>query len=141
MGSIPEKNDQNQLFNTGIYIDSCGNLLKKYQKMHLFDIDIPGKITYKESDTFSRGGEIVVIDTEFCKIGFGICYDIRFMEQAALMQRMGAQMLVYPGSFNLTTGPLHWELLLRGRALDNQCYVIGSCVARFTGDDKIYQAW
>ena len=106
--------------------------------MHLFDINIPGKITYKESSTFTAGNQICVVDTEYCKIGIGICYDLRFSEQALLMAKEGAQVLIYPGSFNLTTGPLHYELLLRSRALDNLCYVIGACVARFTGDPNIY---
>lgn len=90
------------------------------RKMHLFDIDIPGKITYKESDTFKSGDEPCVFDTEFGKIGLCICYDIRFPELSLLMRQRGAKILVFPGSFNQTTGPLHWELLLRSRALDNQ---------------------
>ncbi len=77
-------------------------------KIHLFDIDIPGKITYKESDTFEPGKKICVFDTEFCKIGLGICYDLRFAELGLLMAQQGARVLIYPGSFNQTTGPLHW---------------------------------
>jgi omega-amidase len=100
-------------------------------KIHLFDIDIPGKITYKESDTFTAGKKICVFDTEFCKIGLGICYDLRFAELGLLMSQQGARVLVYPGSFNQTTGPLHWELLLRGRALDTQCYTVGVSCAQY----------
>jgi omega-amidase len=107
-------------------------------KIHLFDINIPGKITYKESEVFSAGDHICVFDTEWGKIGLAICYDLRFAELGLLMRQQGAKLLFYPGSFNLTTGPLHWELLLRGRALDNQvknffltkCYSIGVSTAR-----------
>ncbi|CAN5951091.1 unnamed protein product [Sphagnum jensenii] len=71
----------------------------------------------------------------------GICYDLRFAELALLMRQRGARLLLYPGSFNLTTGPLHWELLLRVRALDTQCYVAGVSTARNKEDTSVYQAW
>ncbi len=77
-------------------------------KIHLFDIDIPGKITYKESETFTAGKNVCVFDTEYCKFGLGICYDLRFAELGLIMAQKGARVLLYPGSFNQTTGPLHW---------------------------------
>ena len=110
------------------------------RKLHLFDIDIPGKITYKESDTFQPGDELCVFDTEFSKVGFAICYDLRFPELALLMRQRGAKVLIYPGSFNLTTGPMHWELLLRSRAVDTQCYTIGVSTAR-NKESTLYQAY
>ena len=110
-------------------------------KIHLFDIDIPGKITYKESDTFQPGKKICVFDTEYCTIGLGICYDLRFSELGLIMAQKGARMLVYPGSFNQTTGPLHWELLLRGRALDTQCFTVGVSCAQAKDHPELYQAW
>lgn len=72
--------------------------------MHLFDIDIPGRFTYKESDTFDSGDNITVVDTKFCKIGLGVCYDMRFPELALCMAKRGAKILIYPGSFSLVTG-------------------------------------
>lgn len=90
--------------------------------MHLFDIDIPGEITFKESDSLSAGSQLAVIDVKDFKIGIGICYDIRFEELAKLYRKKGCNMLIYPGAFNMKTGPLHWELLARSRANDNQCY-------------------
>ena len=86
-GTIPEVTDSNQLYNTLLAIGRDGELIAKYRKMHLFDIDIPGKITYKESDTFSAGNEFVVVETEFCKIGLGICYDLRFTELAGILTK------------------------------------------------------
>lgn len=106
--------------------------------MHLFDIDIPGKFTYKESDTFKAGDRATVIETSFGKVGLAICYDIRFAELGLLMARRGAKLLIYPGSFSMATGPMHWEILLRGRAIDNLCYVVGSCAARYVEDSKVF---
>jgi predicted amidohydrolase len=90
----------------------------------LFDIDIPGTIQFKESDVLTAGDQLTVIDLpEYGKIGLAICYDIRFPEAAMIAARKGAFLLVYPGAFNTTTGPLHWSLLGRARAVDNQAYV------------------
>jgi len=91
--------------------------------VHLFDIDIPGKQTFRESDTLTAGESLTVVDTDCGKLGIGICYDIRFPEMAAVYARRGVQLLVYPGAFNTTTGPAHWELLQRARAVDNQLFV------------------
>jgi len=107
--------------------------------MHLFDIDVPGKIRFQESDTLSPGNQLMIFDTEWCKIGVGICYDIRFHELAALYAQKGCKVLCYPGAFNMTTGPAHWELLIRSRSLDNQVYTAGVSPAR---DEKAtYVAW
>ncbi|DBA03459.1 TPA: hypothetical protein N0F65_002867 [Lagenidium giganteum] len=137
-GSIPER-DGNGVYNTCVIFSPEGEILAKHRKVHLFDIDVPGKITFKESDTLSAGNSITVFDTPYCKIGVGICYDIRFPELSMLMRRQCAKMLIFPGAFNLTTGPAHWELLQRGRAVDNQLYVAAASPAR--GPEGGYQAW
>ena len=123
-GSIPEKEDS-KVFNTSYLFDKNGKIIAKHRKMHLFDIDVKGKIYFKESDTLSPGNQVTIAKTEFGKIGIGICYDIRFPELARLMVENGAQILFYPGAFNMTTGPAHWELTFRTRALDNQVYCVG----------------
>ncbi|KAK2091850.1 Carbon-nitrogen hydrolase [Saguinus oedipus] len=108
-------------------------------QIHLFDIDVPGKITFQESKTLSPGDSFSTFDTPYCRVGLGICYDMRFAELAQIYTQRGCQLLVYPGAFNLTTGPAHWELLQRGRAVDNQVYVATASPAR---DDKAsYVAW
>jgi omega-amidase len=81
-----------------------GNLLGKHRKVHLFDIDIPGKMTFQESKVLSAGNELTIVPTEFCKIGIGICYDMRFPEMAQIYRDSGCDLLVYPGAFNMTTG-------------------------------------
>ena len=123
-GSIPEK-ENDRLFNTSYLFDKTGNIIAKHRKMHLFDIDVKDKITFKESDVLTAGNDFTIADTEFGKVGIGICYDIRFPELARIMVEKGALILFYPGAFNLTTGPAHWELLFRSRALDNQVYCVG----------------
>ena len=129
-GSIPEleindEDNSESIYNTAVLFDNKGKFLGKHRKMHLFDIDVKGKIYFKESDTLSAGNEFTVIDTELATIGIGICYDIRFVELSRIMALSGAQILIFPGAFNLTTGPAHWEILFKSRALDNQVYTIG----------------
>ncbi|CAM5080174.1 unnamed protein product [Eretmochelys imbricata] len=137
-GSIPEE-DAGKLYNTCTVFGPDGAMLAKHRKMHLFDINVPGKIQFQESETLSPGDSFSVFDTPYCKVGLGICYDIRFAELAQIYAQKGCQLLVYPGAFNMTTGPAHWELLQRGRAVDNQVYVATASPAR---DEKAsYIAW
>ena len=142
LGSIPEFDSTTQkYYNTSICFDPSGKLIAKHRKIHLFDIDIPGTITSIESETFQAGSQITVFDAGKLKIGMAICYDIRFPELSLLMTKKGAQLLFFPAAFNQTTGPLHWELLLRSRALDNQLFVVGVSPARYIQDPNYYQAW
>lgn len=137
-GSVPESSNGN-LYNTCCVYGPDGSLLAKHRKLHLFDIDIPGKITMRESDTLSPGDSVTVVDTPLCKIGVGICYDMRFPELASICASRGAKVMVFPGAFNMTTGPLHWKLLQQARAVDNQMYVIGCSPAR--DETASYVAW
>lgn len=123
-GSIPEKENSN-LYNTSYLFNREGEIIAKHRKMHLFDIDVKDRITFKESDVLTAGDDFTIAETEFGKIGIGICYDVRFPELARIMVENGALVLFYPGAFNMTTGPAHWELLFRSRALDNQAFAIG----------------
>lgn len=132
-GSIPEKviiDNIEKIYNTSVIINSKGEIIGKHRKIHLFDIDIPNKITFKESDTLSAGNNITVINTLWGKIGIGICYDLRFSELATVMRQKGCDLLIYPGAFNMTTGPLHWELLQRSRAVDNNVFIATCSPAR-----------
>ncbi|CAL4151108.1 unnamed protein product [Meganyctiphanes norvegica] len=137
-GSIPEQ-DGDKLYNTCTVWNPQGDMVAKHRKIHLFDISVPGGITFKESETLSPGSSFTTFDMPNCKVGVGICYDMRFAELALVYNQMGCKLLVYPGAFNMTTGPVHWELLQRGRALDNQLYVATASPARDTSAD--YHAW
>ncbi|HCX61769.1 MAG TPA: carbon-nitrogen hydrolase [Clostridiales bacterium] len=128
-GTIPEL-EEDKVYNTSYVFDRKGNQIAKHRKMHLFDIDIEGGQYFKESDTLTPGRDVTLFDTEFCRIGLAICYDIRFPELSRLMAAEGAEVIIYPGAFNMTTGPAHWELSFRARALDNQVYTIGVSPAR-----------
>nr|POE80065.1 hydrolase c26a3.11 [Quercus suber] len=140
-GSIPEYGEETKKwYNTSLTFDPQGKLMATHRKVHLFDIDIPGKITFKESDVLSPGNKVTIIDLpEYGKIAVAICYDIRFPELAMIAARKGAFLLLYPGAFNLTTGALHWELQARARAVDNQVYV-GLC-SPARDMDADYNAW
>ncbi|KYN42599.1 Omega-amidase NIT2, partial [Trachymyrmex septentrionalis] len=137
-GTIPERNND-KLYNTCTVWGPDGKLVAMHRKMHLFNIDIKGKITFRESDSLFAGNSLTIFEAKGCKIGIGICYDIRFEEMARLYRNKGCQMLVYPAAFNMTTGPLHWSLLQRARANDNQLYV--ACVSPARGSPPGYIAW
>ncbi|KAL4427684.1 hypothetical protein ABPG75_001773 [Micractinium tetrahymenae] len=138
-GSIPERAKGGRLYNTCLVHGRDGRLLGRHRKVHLFDIDIPGKITFKESLTLTPGEGLTVVDTEVGRLGIGICYDIRFPEMAMLYAARGVQLIVYPGAFNMTTGPAHWQLLQQARAVDNQLFVATCSPAR--GEGPGYIAW
>ncbi len=133
-GSIPEiaAEDDEKIcyYNTSVTFDPTGKMIVKYRKKHLFNIDIKDKITFRESDVLSAGNEIVTFDSTFGKIGVAICFDIRFPSHFSKMREAGADIFVVPGNFNMTTGPLHWELLQRARAVDNQTFVVTCAGAR-----------
>ena len=137
--SSPFHSPQGQIYNCCVVFGPEGSLLTKHRKMHLFDIDIPGKMTFKESDTLTAGDTVTLFDTPYGRIGVGICYDIRFPQLANIYRDAGAQLIVYPGNFNLTTGPAHWELLQRARAVDNQLFIATASQARAGGSG--YQSY
>ncbi|KAK7071282.1 Carbon-nitrogen hydrolase, partial [Halocaridina rubra] len=137
-GSIPEC-DGHKLYNTCTVWNPQGEMIAKHRKVHLFDINVPGGITFQESDSLSPGSQLTTFDLPQCKVGIGICYDIRFAELAQIYGKIGCRVLLYPGAFNMTTGPVHWELLTKARALDNQLYVGTISPARDPNAD--YIAW
>ncbi|MDO4478828.1 MAG: carbon-nitrogen hydrolase family protein [Lachnospiraceae bacterium] len=129
-GSIPERDAAGRIYNTAYMFDPDGREVAHHRKMHLFDIAIEGGQHFKESDSLSAGDEVTVFDTAFGKMGLMICFDIRFVELARLMVQQGARVILVPAAFNMTTGPAHWTLNFRSRALDNQCFMVGTCTAR-----------
>jgi len=128
-GSIPELANGN-VYNTSYVYGRRGEFLAKHRKAHLFDIDVAGGQCFRESDTFSPGNAITTFETEFGTMGLCICFDLRFEELARCMCLRGAKCIFVPAAFNMTTGPAHWELLFRQRAVDSQLYTVGVSAAR-----------
>ena len=128
-GSMPEA-DGERIYNTSFVFDPAGRQAAFHRKMHLFDIDVKGGQRFMESETFTAGDRVTVFDTPFGKLGLCICFDLRFPELARCMALAGARAIVTPAAFNMTTGPAHWELLFRQRAVDNQLFTLGVAPAR-----------
>lgn len=137
-GSIPEI-CEDKVYNTSYAFNKDGELIGKHRKIHLFDIDVTGGIRFMESETLTAGEDMSILDTEFGKIGVAICYDVRFPELFRKMTLAGCKLILLPAAFNMTTGPAHWELTMRARALDNQIYFAAISPARNTKGP--YQAY
>ena len=136
-GSMPEavklpeyiSGPSEKLYNTSFVFDPQGTEIARHRKVHLFDIDIKGRQSFRESAVFTHGDAVTLAETEYGKVGLMICFDIRFPELSRLMALRGSQIILVPGAFNATTGPAHWELLFRTRALDNQVFMLGCAPA------------
>uniref|UniRef100_A0A165WDC8 CN hydrolase domain-containing protein n=1 Tax=Daucus carota subsp. sativus TaxID=79200 RepID=A0A165WDC8_DAUCS len=131
LGGFQEKgSDDAHLRNTHVLIDNAGNIKSTYSKMHLFDVDVPGGAVYKESSFTEAGKEIVAVDSPVGRLGLTVCYDLRFPEiYQQLRFHHEAQVMLVPSAFTKVTGEAHWEILLRARAIETQCYVIAAAQA------------
>eukprot|EP01012_Entosiphon_sulcatum_P003318 TRINITY_DN11013_c0_g1_i1.p1 TRINITY_DN11013_c0_g1~~TRINITY_DN11013_c0_g1_i1.p1 ORF type:complete len:286 (+),score=67.10 TRINITY_DN11013_c0_g1_i1:24-881(+) len=129
-GSIPER-EGDKLFNTSLTFGPDGGLLAKFRKVHLFKLNTE-KLKFDESETLTAGDKLATfpIDDSGVTAGVGICFDIRFPELAAAYQQQGTSLLAYPGAFNMVTGPKHWHLAARSRAVDTQQFVVLCSPAR-----------
>lgn len=110
--------------NSLVLIDPAGNICCKYSKLHLFDVDLEDGSSFRESDTATQGEDIVVCDTKLGRLGFTICYDLRFGELYRLLSLAGAKVIFVPACFAMQTGRAHWEVLLRARAIENGVYIV-----------------
>ncbi len=112
----------------------------RYDKIHLFDVQVSDAVGgYQESKFFEPGDQVVVAKTPFGNIGLMVCYDLRFPELALILRQQGANILTAPAAFTYTTGQLHWQLLLQARAMDSQCYVLGAAQQGWHGEQR--QTW
>lgn len=143
-GSVPEcvvedgsSDGAVKRYNTAYIFSPEGALLAKHRKVHLFDVTIPGKVNFKESDTLTAGDQLTIFETPWLKIGVAICYDLRFPELFRKMALEGVSLIVVPAAFNTTTGPAHWELLARARAVDNQVFVALCSPANVASDPYV----
>ncbi|ALC45987.1 CG8132, partial [Drosophila busckii] len=133
-GSIIERDANNKLYNTCTVWAPNGKLIGRHRKIHLFTMSINmangGGVQFDEAAALTPGNEVTVVQIGSHKVGIGICHDKRFEELARVYRQMGCSMLVYPSAFCICQGPMHWELLQRARATDNQLYVITCSPAR-----------
>jgi predicted amidohydrolase len=124
-GTVPERiEDSKKVYNTSILFGPNGGVLAKYRKIHLFDINLTGGETHKESNFVKPGNKAVVAKTKFMKVGLSVCYDLRFPELYRRMALNGARLFFIPAAFTERTGRDHWDILLRARAVENLCFVL-----------------
>jgi deaminated glutathione amidase len=121
-GTIQER-EGDRIYNTAPLFDRTGELVARYRKIHLFDVDLDGQPPFRESATFAPGAELVTFPVEDLRIGLSICYDLRFPELFRGLMALGAELIVLPAQFQHQTGVAHWEVLLRARAIENQSFV------------------
>jgi len=147
-GSVYEKaRNSTKPYNTSVLIDNSGDIVAKYRKIHRFDISIDGK-EILESKRNLAGKEIVVAEIDGIKVGLSVCYDVRFPELYRKYSEKGVELICIPSSFTAPTGEAHWEVLVRARAIENQCFVIapnqsgvGAGGVRTFGNSMIVDPW
>ncbi|MGH7932456.1 MAG: carbon-nitrogen hydrolase family protein, partial [Candidatus Binataceae bacterium] len=148
-GSIAEHvANESRRYNTSVLFGPDGTRLAVYRKIHLFDVDLPGRVTVKESDTKLSGAEVVSAATGLGTVGLSVCYDLRFPELYRRLAFAGARIITIPSAFTFPTGEAHWDVLIRARAIENQCYVVapaqfGANVHGFSdyGNSMIVDPW
>ncbi|CAN8025771.1 unnamed protein product [Ixodes persulcatus] len=137
-GTLSER-ENGKLYHTSMVYGPDGSMLAKHRKIHLYDIDVPGKITFRESDFLTPGNAMTTFNTPFCKVGVGVCFDIAFAPMTQIFAQLGCKLVVYPAAFNTTTGPLYWKLVPRFRSFENQVYVAMVSLAR--DETASYVTW
>jgi predicted amidohydrolase len=124
IGSISIKVAEDKMANRQFLIDDSGNIVARYSKIHMFDVQVGDGQTYRESNTYRAGEEAVVVETPWCKLGLSICYDIRFPYLYRDLAKAGAEVIVSPAAFTKVTGEAHWHVLQRARAIENGVFIV-----------------
>jgi predicted amidohydrolase len=124
IGSLAIKLSDHKTANRSYLIASDGRIATRYDKIHLFDVDLPNRESYRESNTVTAGEHAVTADLPWGRIGLSVCYDVRFPQLYRMLAKCGAEMLSVPSAFTETTGRAHWQHLLCARAIENSCFVI-----------------
>ncbi|MDE1195516.1 carbon-nitrogen hydrolase [Pseudomonas sp. Bc-h] len=123
----PEGRPEGKVTACSLLVDDQGQQVARYDKLHLFDVDVAdARGRYRESDDYAHGGNVVVADTPVGKLGLTVCYDLRFPELYTALREAGAELITAPSAFTAVTGAAHWEILLRARAIETQCYVLAA---------------
>lgn len=126
LGSLALGGDDGKIVNRGFVIDAHGGLVAHYDKIHLFDVDLPDGERYRESATYAAGARAVVAPSPLGGLGMTICYDLRFPTLHAALAKAGARVIAVPAAFTRPTGRAHWEVLLRARAIETGCFVVAA---------------
>lgn len=127
-GTIPVKAEGSHKINSACFVyNDEGEQVARYDKIHMFDVNLPNRETYQESAVIQSGDHLAVVATPVGKIGLAVCYDVRFAALFAALAQQGAEIFVVPTAFTKTTGMAHWEVLTRARAIENLCYFVGAC--------------
>ena len=137
-GSMVELGDDGRAYNAGFIFNPKGELIHKHRKIHLYDVDIPDGIRFFESDFFGAGESYGAVETELGMLGMVVCHDLRFCELFRPQVLAGADLIIVPAAFNKTSGPAHWEILIRTRAMENTVYLAACGGAPHPGIDYPY---
>lgn len=124
LGSHAALAPNGKLFNRSLLFDGAGEIVAAYDKVHMFDVDIPDGATYRESETFEPGRDAVVAETPFARLGLTVCYDVRFAYLYRMLAQAGAELITVPAAFTKLTGEAHWHVLLRARAIETGSFVV-----------------
>jgi predicted amidohydrolase len=127
LGSLALRGESDdRLVNRSFLIDPQGGVVNRYDKIHMFDVELPSGQKFTESRAYKPGDSVNVVDLPFCKLGMTICYDMRFPHLYRELAKAGADLLTMPSAFTAETGKAHWHILLRARAIENGCFVIAA---------------
>lgn len=127
LGSLAVRDDSEKIRNRSFLIDAVGQIVARYDKLHMFDVDLSDGMSYRESDTLEPGDQAVLAPTPWGMVGLSVCYDLRFAYLYRALAQAGASYLTVPAAFTKTTGEAHWHVLLRSRAIETGCYVFAPC--------------
>jgi len=124
IGSLAIKVSDTKTANRSFLIGPDGRVAARYDKIHLFDVNLPSGETYRESNTVAPGDDAVAVNLPWARVGLSVCYDLRFPQLYRTLAKAGAEILTVPSAFTETTGKAHWHVLLRARAIENACFVM-----------------
>lgn len=142
LGSFAERSaDPEKVYNTSVLFGPDGRVIAAYRKIHLFDVDVNAETRFKESDTVVPGDAVVCAETALGTVGLSVCYDLRFPELYRALRDKGAGVITIPSAFTLTTGKDHWEVLIRARAIETQCWVIAPGQSGKHDDGGLRHSW
>ena len=138
LGSLALKGESDRRnANRAFVIDNKGAIRARYDKMHLFDIDLPGGQSIRESEAYAPGAEAVAVDTPWGRLGLAVCYDLRFPDLFRSLSDAGADMLAIPAAFTVPTGKAHWHILMRARAIEASAFVIAAAQTGSHEDGRV----